>query len=285
MATNNKTLTTVTLSSAEFAAIGLPLDTSAANVKLSNAANTQAGAACVNGDPLVSVAVATIRSDLHAAETGVVRAAIGLALLEEHDAWRGITAPDGKPFRNVQAFRRVVFAGYDESNVRKYADAGRRVYLAALRGELDDLGLPIVTIKDGQIIQALPMRTAAALKAGLNDAETRKALPASIKEHSVNGKITFRGMSDAVKSAKDNSGETPNDSDTPVANPQEVDAAVISAETKRVFNAFKNEDELTIAVDSDYYKRMAELLSLVGKNGDNALLFVKELTAIINAAV
>ncbi len=285
MVTNNKTLTSVTLSSAEFAAIGLPLDISAANVKLSNDANTKAGAACVNNDALVSVAVATIRNDLHAAETGVIRAAIGLALLEEHDAWRGISAPDGKPFRNVQAFRRVVFAGYDESNVRKYADAGRRVYLPALRGELNDLGLPIIKVKDGQIIQAMPMRTAAALKAGLTDAEIRKELPASIKEHSVNGKITFRGMSDAVKSAKEKNAVLAPDIETPVATTQEVDAATISAETKRVFNAFKNEDELTIAVDSDYFKRMSDVLALAAKNGDNALLFVKELTAIINAAV
>lgn len=285
MATN-KTLNTITLSSAEFAAIGMPLDISSDNVKLSNQLNIDAGAAFVNNDPLISVAVAQIRNDMRAAETGRIRASIALALLEEHDAWRSITAPDGKPFRNVQAFRRMVFAGYEESSVRKYADAGRRVYLAALRGELSDIPLDIIEMSNGNIIKALPMRTASALKAGLTDEQTRAKLPDIIKEDSIDGRISYKSMNNAVKKAKEASGQSASapETETPVATESDVDAALISAETKRCLVAFVNSDELTISCDADNVKRLKNLIGVASKTGDNALLFVKELANIIDNA-
>lgn len=228
------------------------------------------------------VIVGDIRANSRVAAKSMTQICLDLALIDQSQEYKVLTAPNGKEFKSTSELFRTMCPEYSESTVRNYLNVGRKVYLPAAQGSTD------------RAIRLLAMQEPGSAQAAvsvLEDENARKVLGEELSKAPVDkkGHIPAKSVKAAAKVAKEAMpGTEPAKSNGADKATDKKDAKAKEAEhlealrvaLLQAMSPDKSNGELIYTVGEDRKARYLNTLKEACKDGDAALLFVKALYEI-----
>ena len=228
---------------------------------------------------LLTIAASVI-TNAKAAATAGRKVAIALALMEESGEYASLKAPNGRAFKSAGELFSALFPTLAYSTTRSYLNAGKTIYLPAMRGELEEGLMPLANLEPGTALSAC---------AALNDAEARKRLPATLKAAQGDSKrLTQSMVKSAVKAAR--TADKPKDestdntvptkgTDAKAAFKSDVEAMYVAI--KKLFRPDFSDGDLHYLVTDSDRKAILDIVKSAAADADKATVFVTALLKTI----
>ncbi len=232
--------------------------------------------------PELLTLAASVLTNAKAATTAGKKVAIALALIEESGEYANLKGPNGRPFKSAGELFSAMFPTLAYSTTRSYLNAGKTIYLPAMRGELEKDLMPLSELEPGTALSAC---------AALNDAEARKRLPATLKAaRGDSKKLTQSMVKSAVKAARAKPDDKPSPTDNTSPNAAKDAKAAKKAELEATYVAFKKlfrpdfaDGDLTYMVTDSDRKAVLDMVKAAASDPDKAMTFVNAMLKTIPA--